>query len=103
MEVEKNRGFLRNFHQKGMGFRGKIFGDIYFDGIQVQPGTRQVFYQHQELIPEKTYEIALLDHYLFIPFFPTLQIVGDNQIIYPDFLRTVVAKYLARKYPLKKE
>lgn len=103
MEVEKNRGFLRNFHQKGMGFRGKIFGDIYFDGIQVQPGTRQVFYQHQELIPEKTYEIALLDHYLFIPFFPTLQIMGDNQIIYPDFLRTVVAKYLARKYPLKKE
>ncbi|MCO6543604.1 MAG: bifunctional metallophosphatase/5'-nucleotidase [Lactobacillus sp.] len=101
MEVTKNRNFLRNFPQKGMGFRGKIFGDLVLDGVAVNEATRQVFYQGQELIPDKEYSIALLDHYLFIPFFPTLQIVGDNQLIYPDFLRTTFAKYLALKYPLK--
>lgn len=101
MEVNKNRNFLRHFSQKGMGFRGKIFGEIILDGVAINENTRQVFYQGQELDPVKKYEIALLDHYLFIPFFPTLQIVGENQLLYPDFLRTVFARYLAQKFPLK--
>ncbi|MBA1435015.1 bifunctional metallophosphatase/5'-nucleotidase [Lactobacillus bombi] len=101
MEVQKNRNFLQIFPQKGMGFRGKIFGQIVLDGVTINEGTRQVFYQGQEVVPNKKYSIALLDHYLFIPFFPTLQIVGDNQLLYPDFLRTVFGKYLAHKFPLK--
>lgn len=102
MEAEKNRGFLRNFHQKGMGFRGKIFGKIIYDGIEIVPGTRRVLYRGKDLDPNQNYEIALLDHYLFIPYFPTLQIMGDNKLYYPDFLRTVLGKYLAKKYPLKR-
>ncbi|NVY97186.1 bifunctional metallophosphatase/5'-nucleotidase [Lactobacillus sp. DCY120] len=98
MEVEKNRGFLSNFIQKGMGFRGKFFGDLVWDGLEVDPRTRQVFYQHQPLQPSQKYQIALLDHYLFIPFFPTIEIMGENEIIYPDFLRTIVSKYLQRTF-----
>lgn len=101
MEINKNRNFLRHFPQKGMGFRGKIFGEIFLDGLAINENTRQVFYHGQELDPIKNYEIALLDHYLFIPFFPTLQIVGENQLLYPDFLRTVFARYLAKQFPLK--
>lgn len=103
MEVEKNRNFLRNFHQKGMGFRGKIFGEIFFSGVEFDKTTQRVFYCGQEIQPQKDYQIALLDHYLFIPFFPTLQIVGQNTILYPDFLREVLGKYLQQKFPLIKE
>ncbi len=35
LEIEKNRAFLRNFPMKGMGFRGKIFGQIVYSGISV--------------------------------------------------------------------
>jgi len=35
MEMEKNRMFLRNHLQKGMGFRGKIFGELVYRGITI--------------------------------------------------------------------
>ncbi|UQS83876.1 bifunctional metallophosphatase/5'-nucleotidase [Bombilactobacillus thymidiniphilus] len=100
MEVEKNRNFLRNFPQKGMGFRGKIFGEIAFSGVEFDSTSNTVFYLGKPIVKDQTYEIALLDHYYFIPFFPTLQIMGVNQFEYPDFLRSVLSKYLARHFPL---
>ncbi|UQS82486.1 metallophosphatase [Bombilactobacillus folatiphilus] len=103
MEVEKNRGFLRNFPQKGMGFRGKIFGEIVFSGVQVDHKLQQVFYNGQLVQSDRIYQIALLDHYSFIPFFPTLQIVGQNRILYPEFFRETLGRYLTKKYPLKQE
>ena len=39
----KNRLFLRKFPIKGMSFRGKIFGDIVYDGITVDMTLRRAF------------------------------------------------------------
>lgn len=100
MEMEKNRAFLRRHLQKGMGFRGKIFGELVYRGIQVD-SKRNVYINGQELQMDKQYKLALLDHYLFVPFFPTIEIVGDNQIMYPKFIRNVFSDYLKDKYPLR--
>ncbi|MCI1987028.1 MAG: 5'-nucleotidase C-terminal domain-containing protein [Lactobacillus sp.] len=99
MEIEKNRHFLRHFHLVGMSFRGDIFGDMGLLGLQVTP-KRQVLYAGQPLVPEQQYTITGLDHYLFIPFFPTIEIVGENQLLFPKLLRTVFAEYLAAHYPI---
>lgn len=101
MEVEKNRHYLKKFHLVGMSFRGKIFGEIVYKGITVAPESRTVYVNGKEIEPEKFYTIAVLDHYVLIPFFPTLAIVGQNEFLFPQYLRTVVGDYLAKKYPLK--
>ncbi|APP10052.1 5-nucleotidase [Lactobacillus delbrueckii subsp. delbrueckii DSM 20074 = JCM 1012] len=103
MEVEKNRHFLEHYPLVGMGFRGKIFGQVYYRGIKYDPMTRNVFVNGQLLDPAEEYRIAVLDHYVLIPFFPTLAIVGENEFLFPQFLREVVGDYLGRKYPVKKE
>lgn len=100
MEIEKNRHYLDHFHLQGMSFRGKIFGQMYYKGIQVDMRKRIVYVKGREIEPEKEYQIACLDHYVLVPFFPTLAIVGENEFLFPQFLREVVGNYLAKKYPL---
>lgn len=102
-EMEKNRGFLRRFPLRGMSFRGKIFGTIGYAGIRYDPTNRTVYWHDRPIDPNQQYTIATLDHYLFVPFFPTIEIMGDNEILFPDFLRQIVARYLARHYPLPEE
>lgn len=99
-EFELARLFLRRFPQKGMGFRGKIFGELNYLGLAYDAVTHQVTWHGEPLSPTRQYRIAMVDHYLFIPFFPTISIVGKNQILYDDLLREVFAQYLARHYPL---
>lgn len=101
-EFELARLFLRYFPQKGMGFRGKIFGELNYLGIAYDAQTHAVTWRGEPLSPTKQYTIAGLDHYLFIPFFPTISIVGKNQILYQDLLREVFAKYLGKHYPLSR-
>ncbi|WP_125568912.1 bifunctional metallophosphatase/5'-nucleotidase [Companilactobacillus insicii] len=99
MEMEKNRPYLRNHEQKGQGFRGKIFGEIVYRGITLDE-KRNVYINGEELEMDKEYSLALLDHYLFVPYFPSIEIVGQNEILYPKFLRSVFGDYLSKKYPL---
>ena len=100
MEIEKNRHFLDQFPLQGMSFRGKIFGQMYYKGIKFDPMSRVVFVNGKEVDPYQEYQIAVLDHYVLVPFFPTLAIVGDNDFLFPQFLREVIGNYLAQKYPL---
>lgn len=103
MEIEKNRHYLDHFPLKGMSFRGKIFGQMYYKGIKVDMRHRLVYVNGKEIDPEAEYQIASLDHYVLVPFFPTLAIVGDNEFLFPQFLREVVGDYLAKKYPITRE
>lgn len=102
MEIEKNRHFLQKFHQVGMSFRGKIFGNIVYKGIKIEPNSRTVYINGKEIDPEKEYVIAVLDHHVLVPFFPTLSIMGENEFLFPDYLKTVVEKYLSKNYPVKR-
>lgn len=99
MEMEKNRLFLRNHQQRGMGFRGKIFGELVYRGITIDE-KRNVYINGAELNRNQEYTLALLDHYMFVPYFPLIEVVGDNQIMYPKFLRSVFGDYLNKKYPI---
>ena len=102
MEIEKNRHYLKEFPLQGMSFRGKVFGEIYYKGIKIDQKNKQVYVNGEKINPDKEYILANLDHYVLIPFFPTLSIAGNNEFIFPDYLRTVVGNYLAKEYPLNK-
>ncbi|MGX4645277.1 bifunctional metallophosphatase/5'-nucleotidase [Holzapfeliella sp. JNUCC 80] len=100
-EMEKMRLFLSHYPMRGMGFRGKIFGDIKYLGIEYDAATKQVFVNGQPIDLGKVYTLTTVDHYFFIPFFPTIEITGDVEFLFPEFLRDSVNHYLKETYPIK--
>lgn len=98
LEMEFNRLFLRWHQQKGMGFRGKYFGELVYDGVTVNIDKRSVLVNGRAIEPEKEYSVATLDHYLFVPYFPTIKIVGENELYYPVFIRDVYSEFLKKEF-----
>ncbi|MGO3116433.1 bifunctional metallophosphatase/5'-nucleotidase [Enterococcus pseudoavium] len=101
LEMEKNRHFLINFPVMGMGFRGKVFGHLVYDGIDYDRVNHQVRWLGEPIDPEREYTLATVDHYMFVPFFPTLEIAGRYEFLFPDFIRSVLGDYLHTHYPIK--
>ena len=101
-EMEKNRLFLRNFPIKGIGFRGKIFGEICYNGVAYDKITGEVSWLGKKVERTKRYTFATVDHFMFIPFFPTIEIKGENEVLFPYFIRNVVGQYLKNHYPTDK-
>jgi hypothetical protein len=80
-----------------MGFRGNLWGTIVWSGIDVTE-TGEVLVHHQPIDYDAYYTIGSLDHYLFIPYFPTLEIMGQNTMSYDTVLREDFANYLHKKF-----
>ena len=80
----------------GLGFRGKIFGEIVFKGIEFNFSDYQWYVAGETIDMQKIYHLVTVDHLWFLPFFPSIDRYGNPQLIFPDFLRHVVAKYLAK-------
>ncbi|HFM7627061.1 TPA: bifunctional metallophosphatase/5'-nucleotidase, partial [Enterococcus faecium] len=49
----------------------------------------------------KNYTFTTVDHLMFVPFFPTIEIAGKNEFLFPEFIRSVVGDYLKAHYPIK--
>lgn len=96
ISIEKQTAELANFPMKGSGFRGKVFGYMRFDGIDRQQDG-QILYHGENLIMDQSYQIATLDHYKWIPFFP---IIADapSEIALNIILRELMADYYTDKY-----
>lgn len=101
LEMEKNRHFLINFPVMGMGFRGKVFGHLVYDGIEYDAINHQVRWLGELVDPESEYTLATVDHYMFVPFFPTIEIAGRYEFLFPAFIRSVLGDYLHTHYPTK--
>ena len=93
--MESKRDELRTMPLKGIGFRGEIFGEICYKGISVDE-MNQVYVNGELVVSNKKYTFATVDNYLFAPFFPIIERKGDNEVLFPYFLRTVVGNYLRR-------
>lgn len=101
LEIEKNRAFLRNYPIRGMGFRGKIFGQVVYSGISYDAVNHQVHWLNQPIDNERRYTFTTVDHFMFVPFFPTIEVAGENEFLFPEFIRSVVGEYLNAHYPIK--
>lgn len=100
LEMEKSRNFLRNFPIVGMGFRGVIFGEIIYSGIEYDAVNHEVYWQGKLIDPARSYTFTTVDHFMFVPFFPTIEIVGDVEFLFPEFIRSVLGDYLQGHYPI---
>ncbi|MGX7264078.1 bifunctional metallophosphatase/5'-nucleotidase [Enterococcus crotali] len=100
-EMEKNRHYLRKFPITGMGFRGKVFGELYYDGLTYDKQKRQVLWKNKPIERTRKYTFTTVDHFIFIPYFPTIELAGEIEFIFPEFIRTVLADYLNEHYPIQ--
>ncbi|MGG5317270.1 bifunctional metallophosphatase/5'-nucleotidase [Enterococcus sp. AZ072] len=101
LEMEKNRHFLINFPVIGMGFRGKVFGHLVYEGVSFDAVNHQVCWLGEPIDPTANYTIATVDHYMFLPFFPTIEIAGTAEFLFPEFIRSVLGDYLKAHYPIQ--
>ena len=95
-ELDSQREWLSTLAMKGSGFRGKIFGYMRFDGIDRQKNG-QILYQVKIIQPHQNYQIATLDHYKWVPFFPVIQ-DAPVKIELRILLRELMAQYYKKKY-----
>ena len=80
---------------RGYGFRGKLFGEILYTGFQFASG--EILMDGRKLADDEFITFVCPDHMRFVPFFPIIEEKGDNEIIYPDLLRTIIEKELLFK------
>lgn len=88
-EISKNRHYLQKFHLVGMGFRGKKVGDILSSGFTEENG--EWLFQGQAIETDRLYHIVTVDHYYFVPYFPTISYAGRIHLHMERFLRWEVA------------
>ena len=84
----------------GMGFRGKIFGEIVYSGITYDKINHDVLWLGKSIDETKEYCFTTVDHLMFAPFFPTIEIAGTHEFLFPEFIRTVLGDHLSQKFPL---
>lgn len=96
MEINKNKLFLKRFPVIGMKFRGKYFGEIWYDGLVYHPEKKMLFIHDEPLDMKKTYSFVTVDHIAYLPFFPSIELSGEVELLGPDFLRNCVSNYLKK-------
>lgn len=77
--MEAQREHLATLPIIGRGFRGRIFGELY--QTQVHADSDWVTF-------------VCPDHMRFVEYFPMIRDKGENDILYPELLRHVVADHL---------
>lgn len=101
LEINKNKNFVKGFSMIGLGFRGKNFGDIVLNNLNFDADKKQFFYANKAIEDTKIYQLTSLDYYKYLPFFPAIDIFGENVILMNKILREDFANYLAETYPFK--
>ncbi|GBG96849.1 bifunctional metallophosphatase/5'-nucleotidase [Lactococcus termiticola] len=94
-EITQNASFMVNQTIQGMGFRGKVFGELILHNLTFEEGKAS--YLGQPVEANETYEVLMPDQYLFARYFPILKGLGHAEILFPDFLRECFAHALKKK------
>ncbi len=102
-EMESQREELMVKEITGMGFRGRIFGELCYRGFKVDPETRRVTVAGRELSDEEDITFVTVDHFRYITYFPTIENEGRSRLLFPYFLRDVVGLHLEDKFPITRE
>ncbi|CAH1851461.1 bifunctional metallophosphatase/5'-nucleotidase [Convivina intestini] len=100
-EIDQKATYLLDHPMKGNGFRGKVFGEVMLSGIE-RNHTGQILYQGQPINDRADYQLATLDHYHWIEFFPVLD-DARLTIKLGTLLREFMADYYQRRYGFKPE
>ena len=92
-EVFTKAELLKNQAIKGMGFRGKTFGEVITGNFAYKNGN--LLYNRRVVDSNEKFSLVLVDQYYFASYFPTVK-EKEVTLLFPDLLRGLVAKYLGK-------
>lgn len=98
-EIEEINQKMTHRPVKGFGFRGKVFGKLCFKGLHIDGD--EVKWLGEPIDPKREYELATIDYLSFLPFLDTLNKNSEQIILFPHFIRTVIANYFKKIYPYR--
>ena len=90
-EVFTKAELLKNQAIKGMGFRGKVFGELITGNFAYKNGN--LLYNSRVVDSNEKFSLVLVDQYYFSSYFPTIK-EKEVTLLFPDLFRELVAKYL---------
>jgi 5'-nucleotidase len=101
--LQANTEEMKHFPVKGFGFRGKIMGQMVYDGVELQTEImkdgaeriRHIFINGEALDANKTYAVATIDMFTFGYFYPEIHRAPQKTYYMPEFLRDLLAWKLA--------
>lgn len=82
-----------NFKLKGLGFRGKVIGQMIFSGITITENEKKeptITVLGTELQEEEHYRIATLDMFTFGKLYPSILDAIEIEYLLPEMLRDVL-------------
>ncbi|MGP6147272.1 bifunctional metallophosphatase/5'-nucleotidase [Jeotgalibaca sp. A122] len=98
--MEAMRLELRTREVTGMGFRGRIFGELVYKGIRIDNKKRIIYHKEIQVTDDQEISFVTVDHYRYISFFPLIENKADVSLLFPYFLRDVVLLYLEDHFPI---
>lgn len=99
--MESKRTRLRSLPTVGFGFRGQIFGEICYNGLELSENGLRVAGEVIEM--DRFYTLVTVDYFLYVPFFPLIMERTRVELAFPEFLRTILSDYLKENYPVLHE
>jgi len=99
-EMESQKIELMTKKISGMGFRGRIFGELCYRGFAVDSATREITINGKPIRDDEKVTFVTVDHYRYISYFPTIENEGHSRLLFPYFLRDIVGLYLENKFPI---
>lgn len=97
--LQANTKEMKHFPVKGFGFRGKVMGQMVYDGVELQTeitkdGSEriyQILINGEALNMDKTYAVATIDMFTFGHFYPEICRAPQKTYYMPEFLRDLLA------------
>jgi 5'-nucleotidase len=103
--LQANTERMKYLQFKGFGFRGKVMGQMVYDGVELETEREEDGAEHirritingEPLHPEQLYEVATIDMFTIGHFYPQIQHAPKKKYYMPEFLRDVLAWKLAKE------
>ncbi len=94
-DIYQQAELLKHQAIRGMGFRGKVFGDMRSQGFTYKNG--KIVYTSKVDRTKERHRLVLVDQYYFAPYFESLK-NQKVQFHFPDLLRQTVARYMKGRH-----
>lgn len=103
--LQANTERMKYLEFKGFGFRGKVMGQMVYDGVELETEAgkdgsehiRRIMINGEPLNPNRLYDVATIDMFTIGHFYPQIQRAPKKEYYMPEFLRDVLAWKLATR------
>ncbi len=94
---------MKHLEVRGFGFRGKVMGQMVYDGVELEMETmsdgsehiRHILINGKELEHDRKYAVATIDMFTFGHLYPEIHRAPQKMYYMPEFLRDLLAWKLA--------